>query len=398
MANAYGDFEGAISAARRAAAAPAYAREWGELADEITPESFHRLPLLTKAELIAAVTPDDPYGGRLAVDRSELKAVFVAPGPLHLPLTRADLEALTYAQARSLASSGIREDDVVDQTVSYQWVMGGTILHRSLEGIGCAVVPGGPGKTDLHAQSIAVLGVTAIIAFPTFLDHLLERARELELTLPLRLASISGELSEGTFKQRIARDHGILVRERYGVAEGGPVAYECTAGTGLHLDDSMYVEFIDPDTLEPREADDPELKEIVVTSPYRAAFPVIRFRTGDLVEALETERCECGSNAPRIRRIVGRTASIPRIKGMFVVPRQVEDVLRKHGVPGRFQLQIDRPAQLDRLTIAVEAPSGNDLDALQTELDQVLRMRVDLAFGVALPADAAIVDDRRSLG
>jgi phenylacetate-CoA ligase len=396
----YGDLKGAISAARRAARLLAYAREWGRLEGEaIDASSFAQLPFLTKGELVSAVTPDDPFGGRLGIRRGEIHTAFVTPGPIYLPLSRSDFEAVTVAQARSLASSGIRPDDVVDQTVGYQWVVGGTILHHALEHIGCTVVPGGPGQTDLHARSIAALGVTAILAFPSFLDHLLHRAGELGLTLPLRLASIAGEMSEGTFKERIQRDYGVIVRQRYGIAEGGPVAYECEAGSGLHLDEEVYVEFIDPDTREPRAADDPALKEIVVTSPKRDAFPLIRFKTGDLVEALEVSRCECGRVAPRIRRVVGRASSIPRIKGMFVVPRQIEDVLRRHEVAGRFQLRIDRPQRLDRLTIALERPGvrADRLYALHAELVQVLQMRCELELVDSIPADAAVVEDLRNL-
>jgi len=398
-ATSFGDLEGAVHAATRVAEVPAYEREWGAVDGAITAESFARLPMVTKGALIAAVAPDDPFGGRLATGHDEIHTVYVTPGPLYLPLSGSDFEAVTVAQARSLASSGIRPDDVVDQTVAYQWVVGGTILHRALERIGCTIVPGGPGQTDLHAQSIAALGVTAILAFPSFLDHLLARARELGLELPLRLASIAGEISDGDFKQRIEREHGILVRERYGGAETGPIAYECAAATGLHLDDSIYVEFIDPVTAEPRALDDRELKELVVTSPWRKAFPIIRFRTGDLVEALETDPCACGSRSPRIRRIVGRSSAIPRIKGMFVVPRQVEDVLRRHGIGGRFQLRFDRPARLDRLTIVFERAAARpaDLTPLQSELNDVLRMRAELEAVESLPTDAAVVDDRREL-
>ncbi len=360
---------------------------------------FSRVPLLSKGALIDGVSERDPFGGRLAVERSEIAAMFVTPGPLYLPLTRDDLEAATVAQARSLASSGITPADIVDQTVGYQWVVGGAILHRSLEHIGCTIIPGGPGQTDLHIQSIAVLGVTAIVAFPSFLEHLLERARELGVELPLRIASIAGEMSDGNFKQRIEQEYGVQVRERYGTAEGGPAAYECSAGNGLHLDDSVLVEFIDPDTGRPRALDDLEIKEIVVTSPKRRAFPIIRMRTGDLVEALDTTPCQCGNHAPRIRRIVGRVSAIPRVKGMFVVPRQVEDVLRRHGVDGRFQLRIDRPERLDRLTIGFEFPAepSREFAALRDELSAALRMRVELEPTATLAPDAPLVEDRRDL-
>jgi phenylacetate-CoA ligase len=394
----FGDLEGAVRAARRAARVPAYAREWG-LTGPVTEETFGQLPMLTKAALIAGVGAGDPFGGRLAVDRDQVHTVYVTPGPLYFPVSESDFESVTALQARSLASSGIRPDDIVDQTVGYQWVVGGTILHRALERIGCTIVPGGPGQTDLHVQTIAALGVTAILVFPSFLEHLLERADELGLALPLRLASIAGEMSDGDFKQRIERERGILVRERYGGAESGPIAYECAAGAGLHLDDSIYLEFIDPVTQEPRAIDDPELKEIVVTTPWRQAFPIIRLRTGDLVEALETERCACGSDSPRVRRIAGRASAIPRIKGMFVVPRQVEDALRGHAIDGRFQLRFDRPQTLDRLTIVFEhsAEVPIDLAALQADLAAVLRMRAELEPVESLASDAPVVDDRRDL-
>jgi phenylacetate-CoA ligase len=394
-----GDLAGAVELARSVSALPAYASAWSAAADEIDASSFSSLAPASKSDLISAVTGDDPFGGRLGVTRREIHSVFVAPGPLYLPLAQGDFNALIEVQARALAASGINSGDIVDQTVGYQWVIGGTILHRALERIGCTVVPGGPGQTDLHAQSIAALSVTAIVAFPSFLEHLLNRAGELGLTLPLRVASVAGEMSDRSFKPRMESDFGIVVRERYATAEAGPLAYECEIGAGLHLDPSVYVEFIDPDNLAPRAIDDPALKEIVVTSQIRAAFPVVRFRTGDLVEDLETGPCECGRSTPRIRRIVGRSSTIPRVKGMFVVPQHVEDLLQKFNVQSRFQLRIDRPDRLDRLTVAIERPeiSADDLIALGDEINSALRMRAELELVDSLPADAAVVEDRRGL-
>ena len=211
---------------------------------------FRFSPRLT---CISAVAPDDPFGGRLGVQHSDVQTVFVTPGPIYLPLSGDDLANTVVAQARALSAGGIASADIVDQTVNYQWVIGGTLLHRALEHIGCLVVPGGPGQTDLHARSIAASSrVTAIVAFPSFLEHLLERARDLGISLELRLAAIAGEMSDGGFQQRIEREHGIIVRDRYGVAEVGPIAYECGVGVGLHLDESVYVEFVDPDTAELR--------------------------------------------------------------------------------------------------------------------------------------------------
>jgi hypothetical protein len=84
---------------------------------------------------------------------------------------------------------------------------------------------------------------------------------------------------------------------------------------------------------------------------------------------------------------------------MFVVPRHVEDVLRRHAVDGRFQLRFDRPQTLDRLTIVFERGARGPVDfaRLQSDLKDVLRMRAELEPVESLASDAPVVDDRRDL-
>jgi phenylacetate-CoA ligase len=394
----YGSLELALEAAQRALQVPAYRDEWGQARLE-SYEDFARLPLLSKQKLIDGAAKRPPFGERLGVPVSELAYAFVGPGPLYLPFTEADMDAARTATAEALRSCGIGPEDVVDQVVAYHWVVGGTLVDGALRKLGCAVVPAGPGNTELHLQSIRALGVTAIVCFPSFLSHLLSRAREQGLELPLRRAAFSGEVRESDFRERILAEHGIVARERYGVGEIGSVASECGEGAGLHLRDDLLIEVIDPLTCDPASMEDPEPKELVVTD-RREAMPIVRYRTGDLVEALDLDACACGRTSPRIRRIIGRTGGIPRVKGMFLVPRHVGDVLERRGLPGvRYQLRIDRPADMDRLTVVL-APGDRDLgaiDALADDLATALRMRAEIEQVDALPDDVPLVDDRRAL-
>lgn len=403
MKGVFGDIDAALALAERAGRIPVYASAFAEAGvapDTVAAETFFDLPLLSKQDLIDAARESPPFGGRLTVPYEKVTAVFVAPGPVYMPFTEADFEAVWAAQARTFAACGFAAGDIVDNTLSHQWVLGGALVEGGLKRAGCAVVSGGPGNTDLHLETIVELGVTGIIAFPTFLEKILETARERGLELPLRIASISGEIRRSDFKQQALSEFGVVVRERYGVSEVGSMAYECTAGAGMHLREDLLIETIDPDSEEHVEMSDPEPKELVVTDPLRSAMPIVRLRTGDMVGALATDRCACGREAPRIERIVGRTDSIPRIKGMFVIPRQVGDVLLQNGIQARHQLRIERPDGQDRLTIVLErdgAATPIDEERLRAAFRDALRIGVELAEVDRFEEDVALVDDRREV-
>ena len=393
----HGPVDAALELARRCAAVPAYREEWGSARIE-SYEDFVRLPLLSKEQLIEGAARQPPYGGRLTVPTEELAYVFASPGPVYSAFTAADMDAACAATAEALRACGFGAEDVVDQVVSYHWVVGGTLTDGALRKLGCAVVPAGPGNTELHLESIRALGATAIVCFPTFLGHLLERAQERGIELPLRKAAIAGEVHESDFRERMLAEHGIVVRERYGVGEVGSVAWQCSEGGGLHLRDDILVEVVDPQTGELVSMADPEPKEFVVTDIPRRGMPMVRYRTGDLVEALDLDPCPCGRRSPRLRRIIGRTGGIPRVKGMFLVPKHVGDVLDRRGTRMRYQLRLDRQTGMDSLTIVLAGAAAevDDLAGLQEELAATLRMRAEIEFGV-LADDAAVVDDRRSI-
>lgn len=391
--------EAAVGAARRAASIEAYRREWssaGMYGRDIAVESWTRLPILSKDDLVEAARQSPPFGNRLGVARGEIAHIFAAPGPFYMPFTAADLDHVAGSFAKALAACGLSAGDVVDQTTVYNWAIAATALDRALRKVGCTVVPGGVGQSDRHIEVIAQLGIDAIVAFPTFLEHLLEQAAAGGHRLPLKKAAVMGELSDPNVKARLPRAHDITVREFYGTADVGAVAWECEAGEGMHLRDDLLAEFVSPGQSDPIEPGKDGPAEIVVTDFHRQAMPIIRMRTGDVIDKLVTGKCACGRMSPRFPRIVGRASEITKVKGVFVVPRQVVDVMQRSGVDRPFRLVVDRAeGQRDRLTLELGGEALSNLDAFRIQVEAVLRMRLDLRHAPDLQSGGPRLVDRR---
>lgn len=388
----------ALAAARRASNVPAYRESWEKSGFDpasISPQTWDDLPFLSKDILIDGAAAEPPFGNRLAVPREELAHVFVAPGPLYMPFTRSDMAHVAGSFAKALGACGLGRGDLVDQTTMYNWVIAATAIDCALQMLGCGVVPGGVGQSERHLEVIRGLGVNAIVAFPTFLEHLLERAADEGKPLPLRKAVVMGELSRPDAKQRFRSQHGLEVREFYGAADVGAVAWECEAGDGMHLRDDLLVEFMTPGGARPVVPARASPAELVVTDFRRQAMPTIRLRTGDLVDEVSTAPCSCGRTSPRIGRICGRASEITKVKGMFVVPRQVQDVLHRNGVEQRFRLVVERlDGERDQLTLEIEA--GAVLaDGLKTKIESALRMQISLELVGPLPENGPRLVDRR---
>jgi len=392
----------AVSAARAAARLPAYERAFraaGLEAAALTEAGWEALPFLTKDDLIQDARDHPPFGRRLGVERADLAHVFVAPGPIYMPYTREDMELVAGSFARALRSCGLGATDLVDQTTMYNWVIAATAIDRALRMIGCAVVPGGVGQSDRHVEVIRQLGVTAIVAFPTFLEHILEVAEAEGRPLGLKKAVVMGELSHPDTKKNLRTVHGLEAREFYGVADVGAVAWECSHGNGMHLREDLLVEFITPGGTAPVDPSMESPAELVVTDFSRKAMPIIRLRTGDIITGLTREPCACGSQSPRIARIAGRAGEITKVKGMFVVPRLVGDVFLRAGIDRRYRLVVDRTAGgRDSLTLEIEGTPLPDGARLQALIEAALRMKLEMSFVETLPEHGLRLLDRRKEG
>jgi phenylacetate-CoA ligase len=367
---------------------------------------FERTPFLKKEEIIEAQAQNPPHGDILAVPAEAIVRLYVSPGPIVWSFTAAGYQRYCEAFAKGVYLCGVRRSDVIDVTPNYAWVPAGTFMDEGYRLLGAAVLPGSVGMSDFHVEVMKLAKVTVIHAFTTFLAQLGEvvtqKGYEPRKDLHVRLGIIGGEIrSEAARRALGAPFGGIDIREQYGTAEVGIIANECQYGGGMHLSDDHVVEVIDPATGKP--VDEGSSGELVVSDIWREAMPIIRYRTGDLTEGLNLNPCPCGRTAPRLQRIIGRISDIPRIKGMFVVPRHVQNVIERYPELGRFQLVIDRPARQDELTIQVVLTQPVDREQLQrrlvTEIRDAIRLTADIVFVEAadLPAGAPLIEDRRRI-
>ncbi|MBI2864923.1 MAG: AMP-binding protein [Chloroflexi bacterium] len=373
-------------------------------ADVDSLETFSaRVPFITKEGIIEAEQAKPTYGGFLAVPTADLARIYVAPGPIYMPFTAEDFDGIAETCAVGMWAAGVRPSDIADVTTNYHWVIAGTQLDASYRKVGCAVVPGGIGNTKMHVEAMRDLGVTTTFAFSTFFVQLAETAKEMGLDLrrdlKLRVALIGGEMKPKEAIAELEAQYDMKVREIYGTADLAVVGFECDARAGMHLGPHHIVEILDPVTHQPVPEGDGG--EIVVTALFRKAMPIIRYRTGDVVGYVSYDSCSCGRHTPRLGPIVGRVGDIPRVKGMFIVPKQIQNALYPFKGLRRFQMVIDRPQLGDVLTVRIEAEPGVDRAgskaAVQKALREAIRIGAEIDFVDAgmLPEGTPLVIDLR---
>jgi phenylacetate-coenzyme A ligase PaaK-like adenylate-forming protein len=356
------------------------------------------LPLTRKSELIELQRGNPPFGGFAAVPVSALRRVFVSPGPIYEPEgRRADYGRF----ARALFAAGFRAGDLVHNTFSYHLTPAGAMVESAAESLGCPVIPAGTGQTEQQLRAIADLKPAGYVGTPSFLKILLDRAADQGIDISsLKKALVSAEALPGALRREI-RSCGITVLQCYGTADLGVIAYEST-GTdgeieqGMVLDEAIIVELVRPGTGEP--VGPGEVGEVVVTT-LTPEYPLIRFATGDLSAMLPGPVRGARTNH-RIKGWLGRADQTTKVRGMFVHPEQIADVLRRHKSIIRARLVVERPHDSDDMTLFVEiGEPADDLGRIAETVQALTRLRgtiVPVPLG-SLPQDGKLIEDRRSL-
>ena len=363
------------------------------------------VPFISKPQIIEIQSKNPPFGDLPAVDLKEINQLYYAPGPIILPFTPEGMSHVVEGAARGLFTMGTRKSDITDCTVNYNWVIAGKLLDGAMMRIGCAVLPGGVGMSKTHIELMKLTNCSIVFGFPTFCRQLADTAKEMGLDpdkdLSIRLVQVFGEVRTEAGKKELGKLFGAEVRELYGTADLGIVGAECPEGGGMHLDPDTFVEILDPQTGKP--VPQGESGEICGCDFGRKAMPVIRYRTGDITEGLNLEPCPCGRTTPRLKRILGRVGDIPRIKGMFISPRQIDNVLDNYPELGKYQIIVQRPNVQDELTLQIEYNEPINAEAIKERLVEDLRWairvtpKLKLVEKGAISEDAPLVDDRRNV-
>ncbi len=360
---------------------------------------LRRLPFTVKDDLRA----NYPYG-LFAVPLRDVVRLHASSGTTGLATvvgyTRNDLRNWSNAVARVLVAGGVGRDDVVQVAFHYGLFTGGFGLHQGAELLGASVIPMSSGHTKQQVRILQDYRTTALVSTPSYALHLADELIEQGVqrsALSLKWGLFGGEPWSEAMRRQLEEKLHITATDNYGLSElmGPGVAGECLARAGLHLaEDHFLVELVDPETGAPTPPG--QVGELVLTTLTKEAFPLVRYRTGDLT-TLTTERCACGRTLARMGRVLGRTDDLLIIKGVKVYPSQIEAVLvALEGADPHYQIVLERRAAMDEATVLVEVGEGIFFDEMKkvSSLRETVRRRLHEALGVTV--DVKLVE-RKSL-
>jgi phenylacetate-CoA ligase len=360
-------------------------------------QALAALPVTRKHELLQRQMEGrqaDPFGGFSAVAYGpRMPRAFASPGTIYEPQSdRPDY----WRFARVLFAAGFRRGDLIHNCFSYHFVPAGSMMETGAHALGCTVFAGGTGQTEQQVQVIAELRPAGYVGTPSFLKIIVDKAQEMGMPLAgLDKALVSGEAFPPSLRDWLA-ERGIAAYQCYASADLGSIAYETQAREGLVLDEEVLVEIVRPGTGEP--VPDGEVGELVVTT-LNPDYPLVRFGTGDL-SAILPGACPTGRTNQRIRGWLGRADQTTKIRGMFVHPAQVAELLRRFPELGRARLVVSGEMASDVMTLQVEAAAP--AEGLEQRIGQALRDLTKLRAEVtvlapgSLPNDGKVIEDARS--
>ena len=397
--------EAALMAAlpRLVAHAKRRAPGFGRILEKIDParvnsrKALAALPVTRKSDLGELQAKQRPLGGLNATPVAKLAKIFMSPGPIYEPEGRG---RNWWRTARALHAGGFRAGDLVANTFAYHFTPAGSMLESGALAIGCTVVPAGTGQTELQIAAIRDLGIGGYIGTPSFLKLIVEKAEQTNTDISsLRKAHVGAEYLPPALRQAMLA-RGIRVAQSYGSADLGSIAYESFApdgsvNEGMILDEGVLLEIVRPGTGDPVPAG--EVGEVVITT-FNRDYPLLRFGTGDL-SAVLSGASPCGRTNTRIRGWMGRADQSTKVRAMFVTPRQVNEIVRRHPEILKARLVVEGEAGNDRMTLKCEVKNPPDglVAAVVASIRDFTKLRGEtvLVEPGTLPNDGKVIEDAR---
>lgn len=360
-------------------------------ADIQSVDDLHKLPFLTKDDLREAY----PYG-LLAMPLSDCVRIQSTSGTTGKRVvafyTQHDLDIWEECCARAIVAAGGTKEDVVQVCYGYGLFTGGPGLNGGSHKVGSLTLPMSSGNTERQLQFMCDLGATILCCTPSYAAYLAESIHERGLRDKIKLKSgiFGAEAWSEAMRRDIQEKLGIKAYDIYGLTEiSGPgVAYECSAQTGMHINEDHFIaEIIDPVTGEV--LPDGEKGELVFTCITKQAFPMLRYRTRDIC-VLSREKCSCGRTHVKMTKPMGRSDDMLIVKGVNVFPSQIESVLLAKGYSANYQIIVSRANNSDKLEVQVEmtpemfSDTVRDIEVKEKELVDALKAMLGIYAKVQL--------------
>jgi phenylacetate-CoA ligase len=362
-------------------------------ADLQSVDDLAKLPVFRKDDLIELQKQNPPFGGLLGVPISSLRRVFQSPGPINEPEPHVT-DAGNWGPG--LTAAGFQAGDVVINAFGYHMTPAGASLEDGLNSIGCVVIPGGIGNQEQQIQAMAAFGAVGYVGLPSYLKALVDKAEGMGITLQLSKAFVLAEPLPPSLRQEL-NDHGIAVYQSYGTAECGNLGYDVDGYDGWRIPDNVIVQICDINSGQPLPHG--EIGEVVVTllKPY---YAIVRFGVGDL-SAIIPESATDGGGL-RLKGWLGRIGAATKVRGMFLHPTQLANMMARFPEVARYQAVITRENHKDNLALNVVPTVGAKVSGLADRLQKTareaikFRLKVELVKEDTLPEDSPPIQDERT--
>lgn len=353
-------------------------------------EDIRKLPFTTKDDL-----KENYPDGLLAVGMDKVARIHASSGTTGKPTigyyTRRDMEIWAEAAARVLVLNGITKSDIMQISVGYGLFTGALGFHQGAEKIGCTIVPASTGNTKKQLVMLHDVGVTALMATPsyaTYLSEVISKSGIPRGEFRIGKVLLGAERCTKSMRETIENNLGVVTADNYGLTEcfGPGVAGECEYHAGMHIsEDIFYPEIIDPATGEA--LPDGEQGELVFTSLLREGMPLLRYRTRDIT-TLNHVKCRCGRTSVRMAAPFARTDDMFVFKGVNVFPSQIECAIDEtDGLSPYYHIRLEREGFVDTATLFVELKQPKELlsdrklqeieDCLQNKLREMVIVKVN---------------------
>ena len=375
---------------------PFYRRKLASVGDIDSLAAFQAaVPFTAKPELVEDQEANPQYGSNLTYPLERYTRFCQTSGTHGRPLRWLDTpeswDWMLGNWMRVFKAAGAVPGDRVFAAFSFGPFLGFWTAFEAAMKMGCMAIPGGGMRSAARLALILDSQATILCCTPTYALHMAEVASEERTDLSrshVRRIIVAGEPGgsiPGTRAQIEREWPGARVVDHHGMTEIGPVSYGCPVRPNvLHVIESSYIaEIVDPVTgvLTPPGAPG----ELVLTNLGRIGSPLIRYRTGDLVQPGPAGACECGARDLALEGgILGRTDDMVVVRGVNVYPGAVDDILRRCGGVAEYRVETHVSKALAELAIQVEVAAGYDADDLAHRIEGALRDSLSLRIPVCV--------------
>lgn len=351
------------------------------------------VPVLRKQQIVEAQQADPPFGGFANPAEIVGSRLFMSPGPVWEPQGPG---VDPWSSARALYAAGVRSGDHLHNAFSYHTTPGGLIIDEGARALGALVFPAGPANTAQQVEAMCFYRPSAFVGTPDYLKILLDAAEEQQKSLSfVKRALVSGGPLFPSLRDEYD-SRGVAVLQAYATADLGVIAFETAVDgrrcEGMVCNEDLLVEIVRPGSGDP--VPDGEVGELVVTT-LNTAYPLVRFATGDLSMILPGTSA-CGRTSLRLNGWMGRADQRTKVRGMFVDPMQVDQLVRQFPAVRRARLVVSRSNEQDQLELLLNTEASLDIDSVEQAAKTVFNLRTAVSLvDQDLPNDGQIIADER---